>query len=74
VEKLASAAYWIGVLSTLIALVMRGLALVGIFAFSPSSMGRGNPISYRAFLEGAVLFYIMAIASGLLARNRELKT
>jgi len=72
-KSLATAAYWIGILSTVIALVTRGLALVGIFAFSPSVIGKANPVSYRTFLEGAVLFFLMAIASGILASSKERK-
>jgi hypothetical protein len=68
-KQLATAAYWIGIVSTLVALAMRALAVMGIFEFSPS-VGR-HPISYRTFLEGAVLFFVMAIASGVLALTKE---
>jgi len=72
-KRIASAAYWVAVLSTIVALIMRGLALMGIYTFSPNYMGRGNPITYRTFLEGAALFFMMAIASGLLAWSKERK-
>lgn len=70
-RQLASAAYWIGILSTITALIMRVLALMGKFAFSPT-VGR-NPISYRTFLEGAILFFVMAIASTAVAWLKERK-
>lgn len=70
-KQLAATAYWIGVLSTVVALIMRGLAVLGVFAFS-STAGR-NPISYRTFLEGAVLFFVMAIAGALIALAKEPK-
>lgn len=70
-RQLASAAYWIGILSTITALIMRVLALMGKFTFSPT-VGR-NPISYRTFLEGAILFFVMAIASTAVAWLKERK-
>jgi len=72
-KQLATAAYWVGILSTVIALITRGLALVGIFAFSPNNSWKQNPVSYRTFLEGAVLFFMMAIASGVIAWGKERK-
>jgi hypothetical protein len=72
-KSLATIAFWIGVVCTVIALITRGLAVIGIFAFSTTYAGRGNPISYRTFLEGAILFFIMAIASGVIALGKEQK-
>jgi hypothetical protein len=70
-KQLAAIAYWLGILSTILALITRGLAVMGWFAFSNAYAGRGNPISYRTFLEGAVLFFVMAIASGVIALSKE---
>jgi hypothetical protein len=70
-KQLATAAYWIAVISTVLALVMRGLALLGMFAYSSGAMGGRNPISFRTFLEGAILFYVMAIASTAVAWLKE---
>jgi hypothetical protein len=70
-KQLATAAYWIGILSTVIALIMRGLAVMGMFAFSPT-VGR-NPISYKTFLDGALLFFVMAIASSATAWIKDRK-
>jgi len=74
VEKhLATAAYWIAIACTAIALVARGLAVVGIFALRTTYAGKGNPVSYRTFLEGATLFFVMAIASAVIAWAKERK-
>jgi hypothetical protein len=70
-KQLATAAYWLGILSTVVALIMRGLAALGVFVFS-STVGR-VAISYRTFLEGAVLFFVMAIAGALITWAKEQK-
>jgi hypothetical protein len=61
-KQLGNAAYWVGILSTVIALVTRLLAAAGVFLFPVSSAGK-IPISYKSFLDGAMLFFVMAIAS-----------
>ena len=72
-KQLATAAYWIGVLSTALALILRGLAVLGVFVFpyTPTAAGGKIPISYRTFLEGAILFFVMAIASAVIAWAKE---
>ena len=72
-RQLATAAYWIGILCTVVAIITRGLALIGIFAFSNAPVSGRNPLSYRTFLEGAVLFFVMAAASGIVALAKERK-
>lgn len=72
-KKLATAAYWIGVVCTALALIMRGLAVLGVYLFSPTAVAGRNPISYRSFLEGAVLFFVMAIAGAVVAWVKEQK-
>lgn len=62
-KQLGNAAYWIGILSTVIALITRLLAAAGVFVF-PAASGK-IPISYRSFLDGAILFFLMAIASSV---------
>jgi hypothetical protein len=53
--------YWLGVLSVLLALLTRGLNILGLsLAQIPT---RGNPIAYHTFLDGAQLFFLMAIAT-----------
>jgi hypothetical protein len=73
-KQLATAAYWIGIVSTVLALIMRMLAWVGVLAVEPGIRGgRYFPLSYRTFLEGAVLFFVMAVASTALAWVKERK-
>jgi len=64
-KQLAIVTYWIGVASTAVAVIMRALALLGIYVspYLPSASGTKIPISYRTFLQGAILFFVMAIAS-----------
>ncbi len=63
-KQLTMAAYWTGIVSTVLALILRGLAVLGIFVFPSMPLAGGKiPLSYRTFLEGAVLFFTMAIAS-----------
>ena len=62
-KQLCSAAYWIGIISTVLAVIGRGLAVLGIFVF-PVVPGR-ILISYKTFLDGAMLFFVMAIASSV---------
>ena len=63
-KQLCSAAYWIGVISTILALITRAFAMIGVFVFPVASSGK-VPISYRSFLDGAMLFFVMAIASSV---------
>ncbi len=63
---LATAAYCIGVVSAVLALITRGPAAMGVFVLHLSAPGQ-NAISYRSFLDGAILFFIMAIASSVIA-------
>lgn len=63
-KQLGNAAYWIAIVSTVIALITRVLAAAGVFLFPVSSSGK-IPISYKSFLDGAILFFLMAIASSV---------
>jgi len=67
-KQLSMAAYWIGIVSTVLALILRGLAVLGVFIFPSVPLAGGKiPVSYHTFLEGAVLFFTMAIASTVIA-------
>jgi len=67
-KQLSMAAYWIAVVSTVLSLILRGLAALGVFVFPSSAEAGGKiPLSYRTFLEGAILFFTMAIASSVIA-------
>jgi hypothetical protein len=63
-KQLSTVAYWIGVIFTVLALITRLLAVTGVFALPTTTLGK-NPISYRSFLDGAMLFFVMAIASSV---------
>ncbi|MFZ1941044.1 MAG: hypothetical protein WBA18_08535 [Terracidiphilus sp.] len=71
-KRLVTAAYWIGILCVVIAIVTRGLALVGIYVLQSASTGRVWA-TYRNFLEAALLFFVMAIASAVIAQAKERK-
>lgn len=64
-RQLTIAAYWAGIASTVLALLTRALALFGLFTVTGSA-AVGNPVTYRTFLEGAELFFLMAIAGSTL--------
>jgi hypothetical protein len=63
-KKLSSVAYWIGIVCAAVALIARALALVGTRVFPALPPGKVE-LSYRSFLEGAMLFFVMAIASAV---------
>jgi hypothetical protein len=63
-KQLGTVAYWIGVVSTVVAIITRLLTAIGVFVF-PAATGGKIPISYRSFLDGAMLFFVMAIASSV---------
>jgi hypothetical protein len=73
-KRLTIAAYWAGIVSTGVALITRALALFGVFAFEAISTPGRNPISYRTFLEGAQLFFLMSIAGSVLVWAKSKKT
>jgi hypothetical protein len=53
--------FWMGVLSVLLALLMRALNILGVPLANITT--RGNAIGYRTFLDGAQLFFLTAIAT-----------
>ena len=63
-KQLGTIAYWVGVVSTVVAIITRLLTAIGIFIFPLPAAGK-VPISYRSFLDGAMLFFVMAIASSV---------
>ena len=63
-KQLISVAYWIGMASTVLAIIDRGLLMIGVSVFPGVASPAGKvPLSPKSFLEGAVLFFVMAIAS-----------
>ena len=53
--------YWLGILSALLALLTRGLNILGLVVAGIGT--RGNAIGYRTFLDGSTLFFLTAIAT-----------
>ena len=53
--------YWLGVVCVALALVTRALNVLGVArnVFT----GQGQPISYHSFVDGALLFFVTAIAT-----------
>ena len=67
-RQICNAAYWVGILCTVIALITRALAAMGVWAVSMTGGGihpGASPLSYKSFLDGAMLFFVMAIASSV---------
>jgi len=63
-KQLISVAYWIGMASTVLAIIDRGLLMIGVSVFPGVASPAGKvPLSPKSFLEGAVLFFVMVIAS-----------
>lgn len=61
-KQLSVVGYWLGLICTVLALIFRMLAAFNIFLPYMSAPG-GIAISYMSFVHGAVLFFLLAIAS-----------
>lgn len=61
-KQLSALSYWLGLICTAIALILRLLALVHV-AVPYLGGPTGSGISYLSFLRGAELFFLLAIAS-----------
>jgi hypothetical protein len=61
-KQLSILGYWLGLICTVLALIFRLFLALNIV---PPLMGvpGGNAISYLSFLHGAVLFFLLTIAS-----------
>lgn len=61
-NKLSLIGYWLGLICTVLALIFRFLTALNKI---PAFLGApgGNAISYTSFLHGAVLFFVLTIAS-----------
>jgi hypothetical protein len=61
-KRLSAISYWLGLICTVLALIFRMLTALNKI---PPFLGvpGGTAISYLSFLHGAVLFFLMAIAS-----------
>jgi hypothetical protein len=70
-EHIIKWSYWLGALCAVLALLTRGLNVLGVnfLAFST----RGNPIGYRTFLDGAIFLLVISIATTSYARPHSQK-
>jgi len=61
-KQIVTVSYWLGLLSSLIAMGMWGLNILGRLAASVVLAGCTR--WYESFYKGAVLFFLIAIATG----------
>jgi hypothetical protein len=61
-KQLSNVGYWLGLICTVVALVLRALAALHLYATANAPTGE-HAISYISFLRGAVLFFLLSIAS-----------
>jgi hypothetical protein len=61
-KQLSLLGYWLGLICTVLALIFRMLT---VLKMTPPFLGvpGGSAISYLSFLHGAVLFFVLTIAS-----------
>ena len=71
-KQIVTGSYWLGLLSSLIALVLRGLNIFGILR--PTVVEQGKTLWYMSFDKGALLFFLIAIATASYAWVRGEKT
>ena len=61
-KHILSWSYWLGLLCTLIAFVLKLVNAFGVWV--PSTLTKqGNAIGYDTFFHGAILFFLIAIAT-----------
>ena len=61
-EQFSTIGYWLGLICTFVALIMRMLVALKISLPFMGAPG-GVAISYMSFFHGAALFFLLAIAS-----------
>jgi len=63
-KQLISVAYWIGIVCTVLAVISRGLLMIGVLVFPLVASSSGKiELSPKSYLDGAMLFFVIAIAS-----------
>lgn len=72
-KQIVIGSYWLGIASTVIALVMRTLNAFGML-LPPATAKAGETIWYMSFYKGALLFFLVAIATSGYAAVRGNKT
>ena len=71
-KQIATLSYWLGLLSSLITLGLRTLNAFGIL--TPTVVQQGKTLWYMSFFKGALLFFLIAIASASYAAMRTEKS
>jgi len=71
-KQIITVSYWLGLLSSLIAMGMWGLSLLGRLTQSVGLVGYAR--WYESFDKGAILFFLIAIATACTASVRGAKT
>ena len=71
-KRIVTWSYWLGMLSVLMALVLRFLNLLGLVRSTVIEQGR--TLWYMSFYKGALLFFLVAIATASYASMRSNKT
>jgi hypothetical protein len=71
-KQIVTVSYWLGLLSSLLALVLRALNIFGIL--SARVVQQGKTLWYMSFYKGALLFFLIAIATASYASVRGEKT
>jgi uncharacterized membrane protein YkgB len=61
-KQLSMISYWLGVISTVLALIFRAFTAINMIPPHMAAPG-GSALSYMSFLHGAVLFFLLTIAS-----------
>jgi hypothetical protein len=71
-KQIITWSYWLGMLSSLLALALRFLNMIGLL--SSSVFYKGNTLWYMSLYKGALLFFLMAIATASYASVHGNKT
>lgn len=71
-KQMVTLSYWLGWLSSLIALGLRLLNAFGML--TPTVVQQGRTLWYMSFYKGALLFFLIAIATASYAWVRGEKT
>jgi hypothetical protein len=64
-KQIVTGSYWLGLLSSLIALGLRSLNAFGML--TPRVVTQGQTVWYMSFYKGALLFFLIAIATAAYA-------
>ena len=71
-KRIVTVSYWLGLLSALIAMGEWGLSILGRLARGVALLR--NVGWYESFFKGAILFFLIAIATAITASLRRDKT